>query len=65
MRQTAIDTGTYHINRTIQRKFAENVFAQNSNREVFNQVKARKNALGIIGVSWIIEVKQRIDAGLL
>ena len=34
-------------------KFAENVFAQNSNREVFNQVKARKNALGIIGVSWI------------
>lgn len=34
-------------------KFGPNVFAQNSNKEVFSQVQQRKNALGIIGVSWI------------
>lgn len=34
-------------------KFADNVYAQNSNQEVFAQVQKRKNALGIIGVSWI------------
>lgn len=34
-------------------KFGDNVFAQNTNQEVFEQVKMRKNAVGIIGVSWI------------
>lgn len=34
-------------------RFGENVFAQNSNPEVFKAVTERKNALGIIGVSWI------------
>ncbi|MDE6490722.1 MAG: substrate-binding domain-containing protein [Muribaculaceae bacterium] len=34
-------------------KFGENVFAENSNPEVFKAVTERKNALGIIGVSWI------------
>lgn len=33
--------------------FAPNVYAQHSNVEVFDQVAKRKNALGIIGVSWI------------
>ncbi|MBQ9077927.1 MAG: substrate-binding domain-containing protein [Muribaculaceae bacterium] len=33
--------------------FGANVFAQKSNAEVFNAVKERKNAIGIIGVSWI------------
>lgn len=33
--------------------FGENVFAQNSNPDVFEAVKERKNALGVIGVSWI------------
>ena len=35
------------------RKFSPNVYAQNSNQEVFAQVQQRKSALGIIGVSWI------------
>lgn len=35
------------------RKFSPNVYAQNSNQEVFAQVQQRKGALGIIGVSWI------------
>lgn len=35
------------------RKFSPNVYAQNSNQEVFTQVQQRKSALGIIGVSWI------------
>ena len=34
-------------------QFGENVFAQNSNPDVFKAVKERKNALGVIGVSWI------------
>lgn len=34
-------------------KFGQNVFAQNSNPEVFEAVKNNKNAIGIIGVSWI------------
>ncbi len=34
-------------------KFAENVFAQKTNPEVFEAVKKNKNAIGIIGVSWI------------
>jgi len=34
-------------------KFGSNVFAQNTNEEVFKQVQERKNAIGIIGVSWI------------
>lgn len=33
--------------------FAKNVYAQNSNKEVFEVVKNRKNALGIIGVTWL------------
>jgi len=33
--------------------FAKNVFAQKTNAEVFKAVKANKNALGIIGVSWL------------
>lgn len=33
--------------------FAANVFAQNSSKEVFDQVQKRKGAIGIIGVSWI------------
>lgn len=35
------------------RKFSPNVYAQNSNQEVFAQVQQRKSTLGIIGVSWI------------
>jgi len=35
------------------RKFSPNVYAQNSNQEVFAHVQQRKSALGIIGVSWI------------
>jgi phosphate transport system substrate-binding protein len=34
-------------------KFAENVYAQHSNKEVFDQVQMRRGAIGIIGVSWI------------
>ncbi|MCM1021873.1 MAG: substrate-binding domain-containing protein [Muribaculum sp.] len=34
-------------------EFGKNVFAQNSIMEVFEQVKLRKSAIGIIGVSWI------------
>ncbi len=34
-------------------KFGQNVFAQNTNPEVFEAVKNNKNAIGIIGVSWI------------
>lgn len=33
--------------------FAKNVYAQKTNKEVFQAVKARKNAIGIIGVSWL------------
>lgn len=33
--------------------FPENVFAQNSNTEVFEAVQKQKGAIGIIGVSWI------------
>ena len=34
-------------------KFASNVYAQNTSEDVFKQVQSRKNAIGIIGVSWI------------
>lgn len=34
-------------------KFGSNVFAQNTNPEVFEAVKNNKNAIGVIGVSWI------------
>lgn len=34
-------------------KFGDNVFAQKTNLEVFEAVKNNKNAIGIIGVSWI------------
>ncbi len=33
--------------------FAENVLAAKTNKEVFEAVKKRKNALGIIGVTWL------------
>lgn len=33
--------------------FAKNVYAQKSNKDVFEVVKQRKNALGIIGVTWL------------
>lgn len=33
--------------------FGQNVYAQNSSQEVFRQVQMRKNAIGVIGVSWI------------
>ena len=33
--------------------FGPNVFAQKSNTEVFNTVAKNKNAIGVIGVSWI------------
>lgn len=35
------------------RDFAPNVYAQGSNTDVFATVAANKNAIGIIGVSWI------------
>lgn len=34
-------------------EFAGNVFAQNSNKDVLDIVSKNKNAIGIIGVSWI------------
>lgn len=33
--------------------FGKNVYAQNSNKEVFEVVRQKKNALGIIGVTWL------------
>ncbi len=33
--------------------FGQNVFAQKSNKQVFEVVKERKNAIGIIGVTWL------------
>ncbi len=33
--------------------FAKNVFAQQDNKQVFEVVKQRKNAIGIIGVTWL------------
>lgn len=33
--------------------FGKNVFAQKTNKEVFEAVKKRKNALGVIGVTWL------------
>lgn len=34
-------------------KFADNVYAQATNPEVFKAVQGNKNAIGIIGVSWV------------
>lgn len=34
-------------------QFGPNVYAQHSSAEVFRQVQMRKNAIGVIGVSWI------------
>ena len=34
-------------------QFGPNVYAQHSSAEVFRQVQVRKNAIGVIGVSWI------------
>lgn len=33
--------------------FAKNVFAQKTNKEVFEVVKKKKNAIGVIGVTWL------------
>jgi len=33
--------------------FGKNVYAQGSNAEVFKAVQANKNAIGVIGVSWV------------
>lgn len=35
------------------KEFGPNVYAQGSNRAVFEAVKASKNTIGVIGVSWI------------
>lgn len=35
------------------KEFGSNVFAQGSNQAVFDAVKKHKNAIGVIGVSWI------------
>lgn len=35
------------------KQFPKNVYAQQSNKDVFDVVKKNKNALGVIGVSWI------------
>ncbi|MBD5192096.1 MAG: phosphate ABC transporter substrate-binding protein [Barnesiella sp.] len=35
------------------KKFGENVFAQGSNKAVFEGVKNHKGAIGVIGVSWV------------
>ena len=35
------------------KQFPKNVYAQQSNKDVFEVVKKNKNALGVIGVSWI------------
>lgn len=35
------------------RPFGPNVYAENSSREVFEAVSHRRNALGVIGVSWV------------
>lgn len=34
-------------------KFGDNVYAQGSNQGVFDAVRTHKNAIGVIGVSWI------------
>lgn len=34
-------------------RFGDNVYAQKTNKEVFEAVKNNKNAIGIIGVSWV------------
>lgn len=52
--------------------FAKNVFAQKTNKEVFEVVKKKKNAIGVIGVTWLNSdldgtssdeqtIKQRVD----
>lgn len=43
-------------------KFGENVFAQGSIQGVFDAVKQHKNAIGVIGVSWITtDMKENIS----
>ena len=42
-------------------KFSDEVFACESNQEVFEQVERRRNAIGIIGVSWITADMQSPD----
>ena len=44
-------------------KFGDNVFAQGSIQGVFDAVKQHKNAIGVIGVSWITsDMKQNISS---
>ncbi|MDE5573438.1 MAG: substrate-binding domain-containing protein, partial [Muribaculaceae bacterium] len=38
---------------TFGEEFGSNVYAQGSNQAVFEAVKTHKNAIGVIGVSWI------------
>lgn len=42
-------------------KFSQEVFACKNNQEVFEQVEKRKNAIGVIGVSWITADLQSPD----
>lgn len=42
-------------------KFSQEVFACDNNQEVFEQVEKRKNAIGVIGVSWITADLQSAD----
>jgi phosphate transport system substrate-binding protein len=43
------------------KSFGKNVFAQKSNRKVFETVSKQKGAIGIIGVSWIASDMSTID----
>lgn len=45
--------------------FGENVYAQGSNREVFDVVKKRRNAIGIIGVTWLNSDLDKAEEGTM
>lgn len=40
-------------NVTNRKPFCKNVYAQKTNKDVFEMVRTHKNAIGIIGVSWL------------
>ena len=42
-------------------KYAENVYSANSMKGVFEAVKNRKNAIGLVGVSWISADLKKAD----
>ena len=47
-------TVKYMLNKVTDRKpFGKNVYAQKTNKDVFEMVRTHKNAIGIIGVSWL------------